>query len=60
MSVEIRFVTVCMHAEGMASAAVSGWKHNQGIGLFDSYVSALADSMGLWEEYCAYHRSRSA
>ena len=40
-----------------------GWSHvresrhgHQPIGIFDSYVSALAAHMGLWEEYCAFHR----
>lgn len=45
----------------------SGWTHDNHIeaeegycnpvGLFDSYVSAMADAMGLWEEYCEYHRT---
>lgn len=37
---------------------ISGWIYDGGIGLFDSYVSALADSMGMWEEYCDFHRSK--
>lgn len=44
-----------------------GWSHvreerhgHQPIGIFDSYVSALAAHMGLWEEYCAFHRTGRA
>lgn len=38
---------------------ITGWTYEGGIGLFDSYTSALAASMGLWEEYCAFHRTHS-
>ena len=34
-----------------------GWSHDSA-GIFDSYVSALASYMGLWEEYCEYHRNK--
>lgn len=34
-----------------------GWSHVRTAGIFDSYVSALADYIGLWEEYCEYHRN---
>ena len=27
-----------------------------GVGVFDSYVSALASNSGCWEEYCEYSR----
>jgi hypothetical protein len=37
---------------------LKGYKSNQVIGLFDSYVSALAAEMGLWEEYCEYYRKK--
>lgn len=44
-----------------------GWSHvrepqHEGhpIGIFDSYISALAHHMGLWEEYCEHHRLKGA
>lgn len=37
----------------------SGWRYEGGHGLFDSFTSALAASMGLWDEYCDYHRNKS-
>lgn len=47
---------------------ISGWSHNNHeeaeegycnpVGIFDSYTSAMADAMGLWEEYCDFHREK--
>lgn len=48
---------------------LEGWSHDNqcedpeycnAVGIFDSYVSAMADAMGLWEEYCEYHRTKKA
>lgn len=36
----------------------TGYRYEGGVGLFDSYISTMADSMGLWEDYCEYHRGR--
>jgi len=38
---------------------IEGWKYEGYYGLFDSYVSALAHSMELWDEYCEYHRLKT-
>lgn len=41
---------------------LSWWRHNpdQSFGGFDSYLSALADNSGCWEEYCEFHRTKAA
>lgn len=38
---------------------IDGWRYEGGCGLFDSFTSALAHSMGLWDEYCDYHRNKN-
>lgn len=48
---------------------LEGWSHTNHtcavkgfvnpVGIFDSYVSAMADAMGLWDDYCEYHRLKS-
>lgn len=35
-----------------------GWGPKDQPGICDSYVSAIALNMGLWDEYCAYHRGK--
>ena len=37
---------------------IEGWKYEGGVGLFDSYTSAVAAQMGLWEDYCEFHRKQ--
>lgn len=46
----------------------SGWTHNNHpeatddcnpAGVFDSYASAMADAMGLWDEYCEFIDGRA-
>lgn len=39
---------------------MTGWAHDGYYGLFDSYSSALADMMGVWEEYCEYFRNKKS
>lgn len=34
-----------------------GWGPNDQPGIADSYASAIAMNMGLWEEYCEFHRT---
>lgn len=51
-------VSKLYEAEDLKSEWITGWTYEGSIGLFDSYSSALADSMGLWDEYCEFHRTR--
>lgn len=38
---------------------LEGWGLEQkGTGIFDSYTSALAANMDLWEEYCEFFRTK--
>lgn len=37
---------------------IEGWAYSGGAGLFDSYTSAVAAQLGLWEEYCEFHRNK--
>ncbi len=40
---------------------LEGWgAERSGTGIFDSYVSALAANMGVWEEYCEFFRNKKA
>lgn len=39
--------------EGMGS----GWKVNGLPGIYDSYTSAIAANIDMWEEYCEHHRA---
>lgn len=42
--------------------SLDGWSHTNysvgPVGVFSSYTAALAHAMGLWEEYCEYHRTK--
>lgn len=44
--------------EGLKSEWITGWTYEGSTGLFDSYASALASSMGLWDEYCEFFSTK--
>jgi hypothetical protein len=35
-----------------------GYTYTGALGIFDSYVSAIAAQSGYWDEYCEYHRTK--